>query len=108
MDLAHAHVRALEYLLNGGRSTALNLGTGTGHSVREVVKAVEAVTGRLVKTSPSPRRDGDPPVLIADPERASQVLKWKAEMAGLTDIVRTAVQWHRKWRSAQTAAESQG
>jgi len=106
-DLAHAHVRALEYLLSGGTSTALNLGTGTGHSVREVVKAVEANTGRPVKTIPSPRRDGDPPVLIADPERASQVLNWKAQMASLTDIVRTAVQWHRKWRSVQTAAESQ-
>ena len=108
MDLAHAHVRALDYLLDGGQSTALNLGTGTGHSVREVVKTVEAVTGRSVKTRPSPRRDGDPPVLVADPERAGQVLKWKAEMTGLTDIVRTAVQWHRKWRSAQAVAESQG
>jgi UDP-glucose-4-epimerase GalE len=108
MDLAHAHVRALDYLLDGGQSTALNLGTGTGHSVREVVKTVEAVTGRPVKTRPSPRRDGDPPVLVADPERAGQVLKWKAEMTGLTDIVRTAVQWHRKWRSAQAVAESQG
>jgi len=108
MDIAHAHVRALDYLLDGGQSTALNLGTGTGHSVREVVKTVEAVTGRPVRTMPSPRRDGDPPVLVADPERACQVLKWKAEMTGLTDIVRTAVQWHRKWRSAQAAAESQG
>jgi len=106
-DLAHAHVRALEYLLDGGTSTALNLGTGTGHSVREVVKAVEAATGRPVKTIPSPRRDGDPPVLVADPERASQLLNWNAEMASLTDIVRTAVQWHRKWRSVQSAAESQ-
>ncbi len=108
MDIAHAHVRALDYLLDGGQTTALNLGTGTGHSVREVVRTVEAVTGRPVRTMPSPRRDGDPPVLVADPERACQVLKWKAEMTGLTDIVRTAVQWHRKWRSAQAAAESQG
>ncbi len=108
MDIARAHVRALDYLLDGGQSTALNLGTGTGHSVREVVRTVEAVTGRPVRTMPSPRRDGDPPVLVADPERACQVLKWKAEMTGLTDIVRTAVQWHRKWRSAQAAAESQG
>lgn len=107
-DLARAHVRALEYLLDGGRSTALNLGTGVGHSVREVVKAVESVTGRQVKFRSSPRRDGDPPVLIADPERASQVLKWTAEMADLTDIVRTAVQWHRKWRSARVFTGSQG
>ena len=106
-DLAQAHVRALEYLLDGGTSTALNLGTGAGHSVREVVKAVEAVTCRPVKTIAAARRDGDPPVLIADPERASRVLKWKAEMASLAEIVRTAVQWHRKWRSAQANAESQ-
>jgi UDP-glucose-4-epimerase GalE len=105
MDLARAHVRALEYLLDGGKSAALNLGTGVGHSVKEVVKAVETVTGREVKTRPSPRRDGDPPVLIANPGRANQVLRWTAEMAGLTDIVRTAVQWHRKWRSARAAAE---
>jgi len=98
MDLARAHVRALEHLLDGGSSAAFNLGTGVGHSVREVVTAVEAVTGRCVKTSSAPRRDGDPPVLIANPERANKVLKWTAEIAGLTDIVRTAVEWHRKWR----------
>ncbi len=108
MDLARAHVRALEYLLDGGRSTALNLGTGVGHSVKEVVKAVEAVTGRQVKTRSSPRRDGDPPVLIANTERAEKILGWTPEMAGLTDIVSTAVQWHRKWRSAQASAESPG
>ena len=107
-DLASAHVRALEYLLGGGQSTVLNLGTGVGHSVKEVVKAVEAVTGRPVDALASPRREGDPPVLIANPERARQVLKWRAEIAGLTDIVRTAVQWHRQWRLTRPLAESQG
>lgn len=107
-DLARAHVRALEYLLDGGRSTALNLGTGVGHSVKEVVGTVEAVTGLPVKTRSAPRRDGDPPVLIANPARAHQVLKWTAEISGLTDIVRTAVQWHRKWRSTRPLAERQG
>jgi UDP-glucose 4-epimerase len=107
-DLARAHVRALEYLLGGGRSAAFNLGTGVGHSVREVLKVVEAVTARPVKTASSPRRDGDPPVLIANTERAKKILGWTAEMAGLTDIVSTAVQWHRKWRSAQASAESPG
>jgi len=101
MDLARAHVRALEYLLDGGSSAAFNLGTGAGHSVKEVVRAVEAVTGRRVNSSPAPRRDGDPPVLIANPERANRVLKWTAEISGLTDIVRTAVEWHRKWRSTR-------
>ena len=107
-DLARAHVGALEYLLDGGRSTAFNLGTGVGHSVKQVVKAVEEVTGRRVTTNSAPRREGDPPVLIANPARANQVLNWTAEIAGLTDIVRTAVQWHQKWRAMQTTAENQG
>lgn len=102
MDLARAHVRALEYLLDGGGSAALNLGTGVGHSVREVVKAVEAVMGKQVKCTPSPRRDGDPPVLIANPGRAKRVLGWTAEMSSLPDMVRTAAQWHRKWRAVQS------
>ena len=106
MDLARAHVRALEYLFDGGGSAALNLGTGAGHSVREVVKAVEAVTGKQVRTTSSPRRNGDPPVLIANPERAKRILGWTAEMSGLPEIARTAAQWHRKWRAAQAAAES--
>jgi UDP-arabinose 4-epimerase len=101
MDLAQAHVRALEYLLEGGASTALNLGTGTGHSVRDIVRAVESVTDRTVPVQLSPRRAGDPPLLVADPTRARQVLGWRADTTDLVRIVRTAVDWHRKWRAHQ-------
>ncbi len=67
-DLATAHLRALEYLREGGASIAVNLGTGSGHSVREVIAAAEAVSGRKIAARAAPRRSGDPPVLVADPE----------------------------------------
>ena len=98
-DLARAHVSALEYLLRGGTSAAFNLGTGTGHSVLEVLDAVEAVTGRPVNRRASPRRAGDPPVLVADATRARQVLGWQAGIPVLRDIVRTAYDWHVRWRT---------
>ncbi len=69
-DLAEAHVQALEYLAAGGESMAMNLGTGEGHSVKEVIAAVEEVTGRKVPTRVVQRRSGDPPALVADPSRA--------------------------------------
>jgi UDP-glucose-4-epimerase GalE len=102
-DLARAHVLALKYLLGGGNSTALNLGTGTGHSVTQVLDAVEAVTRRRIARRARPRRAGDPPILVADASRAGQVLGWKPEMPSLVDIVRTAVDWHRRWRAGPDA-----
>ncbi len=94
-DLADAHVRALEYLEAGGDSLAVNLGTGRGHSVLEVVQAVESVTGRRVRRKVGPRRPGDPPVLVADPARAQQVLGWTAKRS-FADIVSTAWAWDAK------------
>ena len=102
-DLARAHVIALNYLLDGGSSEAFNLGTGQGHSVRQVLAAVEAVTGREVRQRASPRRAGDPPMLVADASKIRERLGWAAEIPDLTDIVRTAVDWHRRWRSQSTA-----
>jgi UDP-glucose-4-epimerase GalE len=102
-DLARAHVMALNYLLDGGGSEAFNLGTGQGHSVRQVLAAVEAVTGREIRHRASPRRAGDPPVLVADPAKVRARLGWAPEIPDLTDIVRTAVEWHRKWRSRSSA-----
>ncbi len=98
-DLARAHVMALGYLLDGGASEAFNLGTGKGHSVREVVATVESVTGRPVRHRAAPRRAGDPPVLVADASKARERLGWNPEVPDLTGIVRTAVDWHRRWRS---------
>ena len=93
-DLADAHVRALGYLAEGGESGAVNLGTGRGYSVLEVIAAVEAVGGTPVPVIVSPRRDGDVPILVADPDRARQWLGWVAAQSDLCTIVRTAWDWH--------------
>ncbi|MFZ5592243.1 MAG: UDP-glucose 4-epimerase GalE [Bacillota bacterium] len=95
-DLAQAHVQALRYLQDGGESTALNLGTGRGYSVLEIVKAVENVCGRLVAWQAAPRRPGDPPELVADPSLAGRVLGWQPRLSDLDNIIRTAWQWHRR------------
>ena len=93
-DLAEAHVRALGYLMEGGESVALNLGTGKGHSVREVIAAVERVSKARVPAREASRRAGDPPVLVADPTKAAQVLGWKPARTSLDPIVETAWKWH--------------
>ena len=93
-DLAEAHVLALRYLANGGSSLALNLGTGKGHSVREVVQAVERVSERRVPVRETGRRAGDPPALVADASRASQVLGWRPRYPELDSIVEAAWRWH--------------
>jgi UDP-arabinose 4-epimerase len=92
-DLAEAHVRALQYLLAGGTSRAMNLGTGQGHSVREVIAAVERAAGRPVPRQEAPRRAGDPPVLVADPSLAAETLGWHAQLSDLDTIIRTALAW---------------
>lgn len=94
MDLADAHVLALRHVLEGGESMAINLGTGRGHSVKEVIREVERVGGRAVPTREAPRRPGDPAVLVADPSRASQVLGWRPRYADMETIVVDALRWH--------------
>ncbi|HLJ64997.1 MAG TPA: UDP-glucose 4-epimerase GalE [Stellaceae bacterium] len=94
-DLAEAHVRAIQYLGEGGQSIAVNLGTGHGHSVREVIRAAERICGRPIPTQESPRRAGDPPVLVADPGRARTLLGWNARMSDLDTILATAWNWHK-------------
>jgi len=99
-DLADAHVRALQYLENGGGeksggSLAVNLGTGRGHSVLEVIQAAESATGRPVRRIIGPRRPGDPPILVADPAKAQSVLGWTAKR-NLADIVSSAWAWMKK------------
>ena len=95
-DLAEAHLRALEHLAAGRESAALNLGTGRGHSVREVIRAAEAVSGRPIPCREAPRRPGDPPALVADPSLAAELLGWRARVSDLETIVRTALAWHKR------------
>jgi len=99
VDLAEAHVMALNHLMNGGTSFTVNLGTGQGFSVKEVIATVEEVTGKKVPTKIVPRRAGDPPALVADPAKAQKLLKWKTKRT-LRDSVSTA--W--KWMQHQAAA----
>jgi UDP-glucose-4-epimerase GalE len=92
MDLADAHVRALEYLTTG-ETTAVNLGTGRGHSVLDVITTVERVGRRPVPRLDSPRRSGDPPELVADAARAQAVLGWTPRYPELDRIVEHAWRW---------------
>jgi UDP-glucose 4-epimerase len=95
-DLAAAHLDALDYLREGGKSSTLNCGYGHGYSVREVLQTVERVHGAALNITEEPRRDGDPPVLIAATEKIHQVLGWMPEFDDLELIVRTSLDWERK------------
>ncbi len=93
-DLAAAHVLALEHLLAARDSLVLNLGTGTGCSVRELIDAVARVSGRNVPVVEEARRPGDPPALVADPARVRKVLGWRPAYTDIDAIIATAWKWH--------------
>ncbi len=97
-DLADAHIRAMTRLLQAadGEGTAMNLGTGTGLSVKEILNAIETVTGRSMPCTIGPRRAGDPPSLVADSSRALKILGWKPLRSGVEDIIRDAWNWYLK------------
>jgi UDP-glucose-4-epimerase GalE len=92
-DLAVAHIEALRYLAEGGATTALNVGTGVGSSVLDVIRATERITGRSVPYVESPRRAGDPVSTYADPTRVAATLGWRATRS-LDDIIASAWNWH--------------
>jgi UDP-glucose-4-epimerase GalE len=94
-DLAEAHVAAIEKLLAGGTSDVFNVGTGVGHSVLEVMQAVEQVAGRKVPHEIGPRREGDPPVLVANSDKLKRTLGWTPKFPQIKDIVATAWQFER-------------
>ena len=95
-DIADAHCSALEQLSLRGGGIRLNLGTGRGHSVRQVLSAVEAVSGRSVPVREEGRREGDPPVLVADARAAEEVRGWRPARPALETIVRDAFRWHEQ------------
>ena len=95
VDLAEAHVLAVRKLLAGGSSDTFNVGTGEGHSVLEVVRSVEKVTGKKVPLAFGPRRDGDAPVLVANSDKLRKTLGWKPRYPELDDIVTTAWQFEK-------------
>jgi UDP-glucose 4-epimerase len=95
-DLSSAHLLALRQLLDGGDSARYNLGNGNGFSIREVIAAVERVTGRDIPVVDGPRREGDPPVLVADARLARERLGWQPRFAGLDTIVAHAWAWERR------------
>lgn len=96
LDLADAHIKALEYLQNGGGSDAFNLGNGQGFSVREVIKTAQKVTKEEIKVKEEERRPGDPPVLVGSSSKAQEILGWKPKYHELSKIIETAWKWRKK------------
>ncbi len=92
-DLARAHLKALDYLREGKPTIALNLGTGKGASVKEIIDCVRKVSGKEIPVRYGDRRAGDPPELVAAPTRAKSILGWEAEIQNLEDIITTAWKW---------------
>jgi UDP-glucose 4-epimerase len=95
LDIAQAHILAL-HALQDGRSGVYNVGSGRGYSVREVLQAVEAVTGKRLRVRMAPRRSGDPAVLVASPDKLAAELGWQPQYSNLTEIVRSAWRWKQQ------------
>lgn len=94
-DLASAHLKALDYLRQGGQSRTFNCGYGHGYSVKEVVDAIEQALGHPIKTIEQPRRAGDPPSLIANAKAIKEVLQWQPQFDDIHKIVKTSLDWER-------------
>ena len=92
-DLADAHILAMEYLLEGGESDVFNCGYGYGYSVREVVETAKKITGKDFKVIEDDRREGDPPILVADSKKLKEKLNWKPKFDNLETIIKTAWKW---------------
>lgn len=102
VDLADAHVKALQYLLDGNPSATLNLGSGKGVSVLEVISEARKITQRLLPTVLAPRRDGDPPRLVADTTKAQKLLNWKPKYSNMKTIIRTEWEWLNKLEKVES------
>ena len=95
-DLADAHLKALQYLENGGKSDYFNLGNGNGFSVLEVIEKAREITGKEIIAVEDKRRPGDPPILIGSSDKVRNILKWKPKYHDLSQIIETAWKWHEK------------
>ena len=93
-DLADAHIKAMDYLKNGGESTCFNLGNGIGNSVLEVIEAAKEVTGREIPVEIRERRPGDPPVLVGSAEKAKKELGWNPQYGDIKTILNHAWNWY--------------
>jgi UDP-glucose 4-epimerase len=96
MDLADAHIRAIDHLKTTGQSDSFNLGNGGGYSVREIIETVRKASKRDFKVVEAERREGDPPVLIGSSKKATEILGWRPQYADIQTIVETAYKWHSK------------
>ena len=93
-DLADAHLKALNYLTDKDESLIVNLGTGSGYSVKEIIDAAKKITGKEIPTEITARRPGDPPALVADNTKAAELLGWRPKR-NIEDIITTAWRWHQ-------------
>jgi UDP-glucose 4-epimerase len=103
-DLADAHIRSLQYLTGGGSSTAFNIGTGKGYSVKQVIHAAERVCGRSIPSKISSRRAGDPPELVAAADKIRRETGWSAHHSSLEEILETAWKWQKRLRNSSNPA----
>lgn len=96
LDLVSAHIKAVDYLINKNRSRRFNLGYGRGHSVKEIIKKVEEITGKKIPIKITKKRKGDPSILISSNEKAKRVLNWSPKH-NTEDIIKSAWEWHKKF-----------
>ncbi|MFP6759457.1 MAG: UDP-glucose 4-epimerase GalE [Alphaproteobacteria bacterium] len=99
-DVAEAHVSALGRILDGERAATINIGSGQGYSVKQVIESVERISGRLLPLAEAPPRPGDPPVLVADIAVAEEVLGWQPQHTDLDEIIKTAWDWRTSPKSS--------
>lgn len=104
-DLVNAHVLGVKYLENDGSTTVFNLGTNQGFSVAQIIEAAQRATNHDIKIVESPRRDGDPAILVADNKKAKDVLDWQLKNSDIDTVLRSAWSWYQKWRKMPKRGE---
>lgn len=98
MNLADAHVKAVDYIRESVESAIFNLGNGKGFSVLDVIQAAERITGQSISVKIADRREGDPSILVGSAEKAKKFLGWIPNFTSIDDIIATAWNWHKKMK----------